>query len=67
MVGKKLTLDTSIRSIKGIGDKKMPYFEKLGISNVNDLIKFYPRDYSDRSIITDIVDAGIALEKKPLN
>lgn len=57
MVGKKLTLDTSIRSIKGIGDKKMPYFEKLGISNVNDLIKFYPRDYSDRSIITDIVDA----------
>lgn len=35
----------------------MPYFEKLGISNVNDLIKFYPRDYSDRSIITDIVDA----------
>lgn len=56
MIQNKIDLNTSVRFVKGIGEKKMAYFEKLGISNVNDLINFYPRDYSDRSIITDIVD-----------
>lgn len=57
MAESKLKLDTPIRYVKGIGEKKMAYFEKLGISTVEDLINFYPRDYSDRSVITDICDA----------
>ena len=56
MAENRINLDTPIRFVKGIGEKKMLYFEKLGISNVNDLINFYPRDYSDRSVITDIID-----------
>lgn len=56
MAAFKVNLNTPIHYIKGIGEKKMKYFEKLGISTVDDLLNFYPRDYSDRSVITDIID-----------
>lgn len=38
-----------IRYLKGVGEKRAAQLEKLGISTVNDLLNFYPRDYVDYS------------------
>ena len=43
-----------IRSIKGIGDKNYKYFEKLGIGNIYDLLRYYPRRYQDYSKLKTI-------------
>ena len=36
---------TSIKEIKGVGEKTQKLFEKVGISTVGDLIRYYPRGY----------------------
>lgn len=36
---------TSIKELKGIGDKTQKLFEKVGVSTVGDLIRYYPRGY----------------------
>jgi len=43
-----------IRSIKGIGDKNYKYFEKLGIKNIYNLLRYYPRRYQDFSKLKTI-------------
>ena len=43
-----------IRSIKGIGDKNYKCFEKLGIKNIYDLLRYYPRRYQDFSKLKTI-------------
>jgi ATP-dependent DNA helicase RecG len=43
-----------IRSIKGIGDKNYKCFEKLGIKNIYDLLRYYPRRYQDFSNLKTI-------------
>ena len=43
-----------IRSIKGIGDKNYKCFEKLGIRNIYDLLRYYPRRYQDFSKLKTI-------------
>lgn len=35
----------SIKELKGVGDKTQKLFEKIGISTVGDLIRYYPRGY----------------------
>ena len=35
----------SIRTIKGIGEKSGKLFGKLGITTVEELLAFYPREY----------------------
>ena len=40
-----MTDQTSIRELKGIGDKTQKLFEKIGIRTVGDLIRYYPRGY----------------------
>ena len=42
-------LDTDIRYLKGIGEKKAQSLNKLGVFSVRDLISFFPRKYEDRS------------------
>jgi ATP-dependent DNA helicase RecG len=37
-----------------VGPKRIPFFGKLGIRTVGDLLHFYPRDHEDRRRITDI-------------
>ncbi len=44
-----MALTDSIRTLPGIGPKKAELFAKLGISTLDDLIHFYPRDYEDRT------------------
>ncbi len=38
-----------IRYLKGVGEKRAAQLSKLGISTVDDLLAFYPRDYVDYS------------------
>ena len=42
-------LQTDVRYIKGIGEKKALAFNKLGVFTLYDLVSFFPRKYDDRS------------------
>lgn len=44
----------SIRTLPGIGPKKAELFAKLGIQTLGELLRFYPRDYEDRTRILPI-------------
>jgi ATP-dependent DNA helicase RecG len=46
----------SISTIKGIGPATEPFFHKIGVRTVQDLIDYYPRAYTDFSEITPIAD-----------
>ncbi len=47
---------TDIRYLKGIGEKRAELFNKLGVFNVGDLLRYLPRGYEDRTDIRDICD-----------
>ena len=42
-------LNTDVRFIKGIGEKKAQALHKLGVFSLYDLVSFFPRRYEDRS------------------
>ena len=42
--------------LKGIGEVRLRLFEKKGITTVEELVGYYPRDYEDRSQTKDIAD-----------
>lgn len=46
--------DKNIRYVKGVGEKKAKYFEKLGVETVRDLSLLYPRRYEDIGNTVDI-------------
>lgn len=50
-------LNTDVRYIKGIGEKKALAFNKLGVFTLYDLVSFFPRKYDDRSQYRPIVEA----------
>ena len=43
-----ISLNDSIRYIKGVGPSREKLFNNLGIYTVRDLIYYFPRDYEDR-------------------
>ena len=47
-------LNTDVRYIKGIGEKKAQAFNKLGVFSLYDLISYFPRKYEDRSVYKPI-------------
>ena len=47
-------LQTEIRYLKGIGEKKAQAFHKLGVFTLYDLLSFFPRRYEDRSVYKPI-------------
>ena len=51
-----MELDTSVRYIKGIGEKRAQAFAKLGVLSLGDLISFFPRKYDDRSVFRPIAE-----------
>lgn len=48
---------TNIQYLKGVGEKRASILNKLGIFTVDDLLHFYPRDYTDWSVTTSITAA----------
>ena len=42
-------LNTEVRYLKGIGEKKAQALAKLGVFSLRDLVSFFPRKYEDRS------------------
>ncbi len=48
----------SISTIKSIGPKRESLFNRVGIYTVEDMLKYYPRAYEDRSASKNICDAA---------
>ncbi len=54
-----LFINSDLRILKGIGEKKATLFSKLGINTIWDLIYNFPRGYEDRSHFYTIESAPI--------
>jgi len=50
-VGQRLSLDTAIQFVKGVGPKRAKLFEKLGVRTVEDLLYLFPRRYVERETV----------------
>lgn len=57
MAATRVTGDTPIRALKGVGPKRAEQFERLHIETVAQLLRHYPRDYEDWSSIVKIAAA----------
>ena len=44
-----MPLYASVRTLKGVGEKRAALYEKMGIRTVMDLLEHYPRAYEDWS------------------
>ncbi len=51
-----LALNSDIRYIRGIGEKRAELFNKLGVFCVEDLLRYLPRGYEDRTDTREICD-----------
>ncbi len=49
--------ETSVRRLKGVGEKRAALYERLGIATVGDLLRHYPRAYEDWSKTVTAADA----------
>lgn len=52
-----LSLESNIKFIKGVGEKRAKLFNKLGIFDVDTLVHFYPRKYEDWTKNQSVKDA----------
>ncbi|MCH5317626.1 MAG: ATP-dependent DNA helicase RecG [Eubacterium sp.] len=52
-----ISLNSDIKYIKGVGEKRAELFNKLGIYDVRQLINFYPRKYEDLSNLTTVKES----------
>lgn len=50
-------LNTPIRYIKGVGEKRAELFGKLGIETAEDILTYYPRAYEDWSNVIEISES----------
>ncbi len=51
--------DSDIQKIKGVGVSRARLFEKLGVTDVGALLRFYPRAYEDWSATHTLAEASI--------
>ena len=51
-----IDLKQSVQFIKGVGPSRVKLLNLLGIYTVEDLIKYYPRTYEDRTKVTPIAE-----------
>jgi len=47
-------LSTDIRYVKGVGEARAKYLNKLGLFTLRDLVMNFPRAYEDRSVVKQI-------------
>ena len=50
----KMTPETEISALRGVGPKKAEAFRKLGVETLRDLAALFPRRYEDRTRFTPI-------------
>lgn len=53
---KELDLEQNIQYLKGVGPKKAELLNKLNIFNIKDLLEYYPRNYEDRTKLSNIIE-----------
>ncbi len=51
-----IKLDENIQYLKGVGPKKVELLNKLGIYTIKDLLEYYPRNYEDRTKLSNIIE-----------
>ncbi len=49
-------MDTPVKFVKGVGEKRAQLLNKLGIFTLYDMVHFFPRNYLDFSALTPISD-----------
>ena len=49
-----MNLDSDIRYLKGVGEKRALFLNRINIHKVSDLIEYYPRNYENRNGIKKI-------------
>ncbi len=49
-------INTTIKNLKGVGEKKAKLFAKLGVHTLFELIENYPKRYDDRTVLSEIKD-----------
>lgn len=54
-----MKLNTDIKYLKGVGERRAAMLSRLGVSDVNALVRLYPRVYEDWSRIKSINEAQI--------
>lgn len=54
-----MKLDTDIKYLKGVGERRAAMLSRLGVSDVNALVRLYPRIHEDWSQIKSINEAQI--------
>lgn len=54
-----MKLDTDIKYLKGVGERRAAMLSRLGVSDVSALVRLYPRVYEDWSRIKSINEAQI--------
>ena len=47
-------LETNVKFVRGVGEKRAALFKKLGVTTVRDLLYFFPRRYEDWVNVTPI-------------
>ena len=57
MDGAVMERTTNIQYLKGVGEKRAKLLNKLGIFTVGDLLRYYPREYTDWSKVISIAAA----------
>ncbi len=57
-----LRLDTPIKFLKGIGERRAELFGKLGVETAQDLLWHLPHRYLDASAVTPLADARVGGE-----
>ena len=53
-----MDLSSPLTSLKGVGEKRQKVYEKLGITNIGELLEHYPRGYLDLTGSLSIKDAS---------
>lgn len=50
---------SKLTEIKGIGEKRAQLFKKVGVDNTEDLLRYFPRGYEDRTKIVQLGEAPL--------
>jgi ATP-dependent DNA helicase RecG len=49
-------LNKEIKYLKGVGEARARLFKKLGVVTLRDLLRYFPRDYEDRTVFKKIAE-----------